>query len=62
MEINLKELKNKMVAIGFNPKEIENGFDGWTNSIVDALNECYNFEKLLVDEFKKVEWWTNMKN
>jgi len=55
MEINLKELKNKMVAIGFNPKEIENGFDGWTNSIVDALNECYNFEKLLVDEFKKVE-------
>lgn len=52
--IDLDELKAKMIERGYEHKNIEPGTgvaEGWTNNIIDALEDLYSIETELLEKF-----------
>ena len=54
--IDFDKLKEKMIELGYEHKNLNPGTsvaDGWTNTIVDALEDLYSIEKELLKAFDK---------
>lgn len=54
MKINIETIKNKMKELGFTYEKVEPiGMpEGWTNTLVDAIEELYSIETELRKAFE----------
>ena len=52
--IDMADFCKHMISYGITREQIvnDNDFDGWTDAIVDVLEDKYEFETKLVKEFK----------
>lgn len=56
VKVDLNALADKMIENGVSPEDVANDcFDGWTNSLVDALEELYGLEYMLTKVITKTE-------
>jgi hypothetical protein len=57
MQIDIKAVKEKMEEHGIKINEVKKGLlempEGWSNTLIDVLEELYDLETKLVEEFRK---------
>ena len=51
--VDIEKLAARMIQNGFTKERLNmEDFDGWTNALVDALEEFHNFETVLIEYIK----------
>jgi hypothetical protein len=54
MNVNWKHIADRMIEQGINPKDIKEGnFNGFTNNLVDAMENLYGIETAVTQELRR---------